>query len=85
MMKMIKTLKMKKEVKVFITNLIIDEVNSANYEDEPVKNKIVLDEKAKKALKMTEPMNAKELELSKNIKMKLYDEFGMPLSDYDYA
>ena len=41
MMKMIKTLKMKKEVKVFITNLIIDEVNSANYEDEPVKNKIV--------------------------------------------
>ena len=34
---------------------------------------------------MTEPMNAKDIELSKNIKMKLYDEYGMPLSNYDYS
>ena len=34
---------------------------------------------------MTEPINAKEIDLSKNVKMKLYDEYGMPLSNYDYS
>lgn len=30
-------------------------------------------------------MKAKDIELSKNVKMKLYDEYGMPLSNYDYS